>query len=261
YYISSAPIIFLCACFGLATTYFNIQKIQSLPRFILHETIHELHRKKQSGVILKIDFEKAAKEDGQFDGLIPHLALISGVRTSFGMKRIVTFNCLGVESSDVYVTTIDLDFFWQGEEHRKKYRLAKWDIICQPKEQGGLGIQNIEIQNKRTLAKNKTISQVTYEGKGYLSRENKLDSGKIDTVANVFETIPLNISFRRALVGHNLVSWHSLVPAYMVHFTLPNFIFLVRNDLVFNKTTMFTYFQFYSKYAWSFSNRIHRLLL
>jgi hypothetical protein len=26
---------------------------------ILHETIHELHRKKRSGVILKIDFEKA----------------------------------------------------------------------------------------------------------------------------------------------------------------------------------------------------------
>ena len=26
---------------------------------VLHETIHELHRKKQSGVILKIDFEKA----------------------------------------------------------------------------------------------------------------------------------------------------------------------------------------------------------
>jgi hypothetical protein len=25
---------------------------------ILHETIHELHQKKQSGVILKIDFEK-----------------------------------------------------------------------------------------------------------------------------------------------------------------------------------------------------------
>ena len=26
---------------------------------ILHETIHELHRKKQDGVILKLDFEKA----------------------------------------------------------------------------------------------------------------------------------------------------------------------------------------------------------
>ncbi|KAL5656049.1 hypothetical protein ACJX0J_035368, partial [Zea mays] len=39
-----------------------------------------------------------------------------------------------------------------------------------------------------------------------------------------------------------------------------------RNDLVFNKTTMFTYLQtvamqFYSKYGWSFSNRIHRLFL
>ena len=26
---------------------------------ILHEKIHELHRKKQDGVILKLDFEKA----------------------------------------------------------------------------------------------------------------------------------------------------------------------------------------------------------
>jgi hypothetical protein len=26
---------------------------------VLHETIHEMHRKKQSGVILKIDFKKA----------------------------------------------------------------------------------------------------------------------------------------------------------------------------------------------------------
>jgi hypothetical protein len=26
---------------------------------IIHETIHEMHRKKQNGVILKIDFEKA----------------------------------------------------------------------------------------------------------------------------------------------------------------------------------------------------------
>ena len=26
---------------------------------ILHETIHELHRKNQNGVIIKIDFEKA----------------------------------------------------------------------------------------------------------------------------------------------------------------------------------------------------------
>ena len=34
-------------------------------------------------------------------------------------------------------------FFWQGENHKKKYRLARWDILCQPKDQRGLGIHNI----------------------------------------------------------------------------------------------------------------------
>jgi hypothetical protein len=28
-------------------------------------------------------------------------------------------------------------FFWQGDDHKKKYMLAKWDILCQPREQGG----------------------------------------------------------------------------------------------------------------------------
>ena len=31
-------------------------------------------------------------------------------------------------------------FFWQGDGHKKKYRLAKWNIICRPRDQGGLGI-------------------------------------------------------------------------------------------------------------------------
>jgi hypothetical protein len=32
------------------------------------------------------------------------------------------------------------NFFWQGNNHKKKYRLTKWGILCLPKEQGGLGI-------------------------------------------------------------------------------------------------------------------------
>jgi hypothetical protein len=27
-------------------------------------------------------------------------------------------------------------FFWQNDEHKRKYRLTKWNILCQPKEQG-----------------------------------------------------------------------------------------------------------------------------
>ncbi|WVZ59334.1 hypothetical protein U9M48_009489 [Paspalum notatum var. saurae] len=29
-------------------------------------------------------------------------------------------------------------FYWQGDEQKKKYRLAKWTILCLPKDQGGL---------------------------------------------------------------------------------------------------------------------------
>ena len=44
-------------------------------------------------------------------------------------------------------------FFWQSDNHKRKYRLAKWDIVCQPKEQGGLGIQNMELKNIALLSK------------------------------------------------------------------------------------------------------------
>jgi hypothetical protein len=38
--------------------------------------------------------------------------------------------------------------FFRQYDQQKKYRLTKWSILCQPKEQGGLGIQNLDIQNK-----------------------------------------------------------------------------------------------------------------
>jgi hypothetical protein len=44
-------------------------------------------------------------------------------------------------------------FFWQNDSQKKKYRLTKWSIICQPKDQGGMGIQNLEVQNQCLLSK------------------------------------------------------------------------------------------------------------
>ncbi|WVZ91755.1 hypothetical protein U9M48_037881 [Paspalum notatum var. saurae] len=44
-------------------------------------------------------------------------------------------------------------FFWQNDQHKKKYHLIKWDQIRQPKEQGGLGIIDLEVQNKCLLSK------------------------------------------------------------------------------------------------------------
>jgi hypothetical protein len=44
-------------------------------------------------------------------------------------------------------------FFWQGDGEKKKYRLAKWNILCRPKDQGGLGIHDLEIKNRALLEK------------------------------------------------------------------------------------------------------------
>jgi hypothetical protein len=44
-------------------------------------------------------------------------------------------------------------FFWQGDSENKKYRLAKWSVVCRPKDQGGLGIQDLEVKNTALLGK------------------------------------------------------------------------------------------------------------
>ena len=44
-------------------------------------------------------------------------------------------------------------FFWQSDSKNKKYRLTKWNIVCKPKDQGGLGIEVLDIKNKWLLSK------------------------------------------------------------------------------------------------------------
>ena len=44
-------------------------------------------------------------------------------------------------------------FFWQSDQDKQKYRLTKWSIVCRPKDQGGLGIEVLEIKNKCLLSK------------------------------------------------------------------------------------------------------------
>ena len=44
-------------------------------------------------------------------------------------------------------------FFWQSDENKRKYRLTKWNIICRPKDQGGLGVEVLELKNTCLLSK------------------------------------------------------------------------------------------------------------
>ena len=79
------------------------------------------------------------------------LILINSVLTSMPMFLLSFFEVpVGVRKRlDFYRSR----FFWQGDELKIKYRLAKWDIICRPKDQGGLGIENLEVKNKYLLSK------------------------------------------------------------------------------------------------------------
>jgi hypothetical protein len=44
-------------------------------------------------------------------------------------------------------------FFWQGDNEKNKFRLAKWSIVCYPKDQGGLGVHDLEVKNTALLGK------------------------------------------------------------------------------------------------------------
>jgi hypothetical protein len=44
-------------------------------------------------------------------------------------------------------------FFWQGGVSKRKYRLARWNIVCQPKAIGGLGVSNLAVKNISLLSK------------------------------------------------------------------------------------------------------------
>jgi len=167
-------------------------------------------------------------------------------------------------------------FYWQNDQHERKYRLVKWNLICQPKLRGGLGVQNLDIQNKCLMSKwlfklcnedglwhqllrNKYIRDKTLGNcskkptdshfwKGLMNvktefmrygRFNLMDGTQIkfwedtwlgnqplgvrfpalfnivrrkhDSVATVLSSIPLDVYFRRALVGNNLRSWNQIV--------------------------------------------------
>jgi hypothetical protein len=104
---------------------------------------------------LKIIEQKIEKKLSSWKGkhlsMGGRLVLINSVLTSLVMFMLSFFEVLkGVlEKIDYYMSR----FYWQSDQHKKKYMLARWNIICQPKEQGGLGIQNIDVQNKCMLSK------------------------------------------------------------------------------------------------------------
>jgi hypothetical protein len=83
--------------------------------------------------------------------LLDRLVLINSVLTSLPMFMLSFLEIpVGVRKRlDFYRSR----FFWQSEENKRKYRLTKWNIVCRPKDQGGLGIEVLELKNRCLLGK------------------------------------------------------------------------------------------------------------
>jgi hypothetical protein len=81
--------------------------------------------------------QRIEKTLSSWKGKYLSVVLISSVLTSLAMFMLSFFKVpKGVLEKVDYWRS---QFFWQSDSQKKKYRLTKWDIICQPREQGSLG--------------------------------------------------------------------------------------------------------------------------
>jgi hypothetical protein len=83
-------------------------------------------------------------------------------------------------------------FFWQCDEHKKKYKLAKWSILHKPiSVWGGMGIIDLDIQNKCLLSK-WVIKLLNEEGLWQQILRKKYLKGK--TLSQVVKKAGIHIS-------------------------------------------------------------------
>jgi hypothetical protein len=139
-------------CFGQAKEMENEYKILfgceigSLPFRYLGIPIH--FRKLKNGEWKPIEDRFKKKLSSWIGKLLSYgdlLNLINSVLTSLPMFMLSFFVIPkgGRKRLDFFRSR----FFWQSDGHKNKYRLTKWNVICRPKDQGGLGIEVLEIKN------------------------------------------------------------------------------------------------------------------
>jgi hypothetical protein len=49
--------------------------------------------------------------------------------------------------------TARANFFWHGPNMKRRYHMAKWDLMTTPKAAGGVGFTDTRVMNKCLLAK------------------------------------------------------------------------------------------------------------
>ena len=145
-------------CFGKAkeaeseyTQLFGCE-LGSLPFTYLGIPIHFRKLRNGDWKVVEDRFEKKLSSwIGKLLSYGDRLILINSVLTSLPMFMLSFLEIpKGVRKR---LDMIRSRFFWQSDGHKKKYRLTKWEIMCRPKDQGGLGIEVLELKNRCLLSK------------------------------------------------------------------------------------------------------------
>ena len=99
------------------------------------------------------------KLDKRLDGISSmlsytgRLTLLNSVITSLPMYAMCTIKV--PVTILVYFEKSGRQFLWSGKEiHKQGKCLANWKLVCRPKDQGGLGVINLRVQNQALLMKN-----------------------------------------------------------------------------------------------------------
>ncbi|RVW69351.1 Transposon TX1 uncharacterized 149 kDa protein [Vitis vinifera] len=83
---------------------------------------------------------------------ISRLAKTLECKASVGLYSIWVFLWLPA-SVAAKIERLQRDFLWSGIGEGKKDHLVRWDVVCKPKEIGGLGFGNISLRNLALLGK------------------------------------------------------------------------------------------------------------
>jgi hypothetical protein len=94
-------------------------------------------------------------------------------------------------------------FIWNEEGHKRKYKLTKWNIVCSPKDLGGLGVIDLDLQNKCLLSK-WIFKLINEDGLWQTILRNKYMRGKTFTEV---EHMHGDSHFWAGLMKVNICSW------------------------------------------------------
>jgi hypothetical protein len=95
--------------------------------------------------------KKATPWQGRFMSSAARLTLVNACLSNLPLHTLGLF--LLADGTHAGFDKYRNRLFWEGQGTKRKYHMVKWEDVCQPKSQGGLGVINSKMMNIALMAK------------------------------------------------------------------------------------------------------------